>query len=128
MDIANINAVLRPGSSPASRTAVANGPLRPAPGAPSATAVAVRGQPPPVEQVLQGELLQKRRKTSAYEATDLLDSLRVMDRLLRDNISTASAATSPRDARRAIASYTQQMIVPNSFNGSTAARTIDYFV
>ncbi len=129
MDIANINALTRSGSYPASRAAVANGPRRATTGAARDTTAVVRGQQQPVEQVLQGELLQKRRKLSSYDATDLLDSMRAMDRLLRDSATTTSTTTTPpRDARRAIASYTQQTLVPNNQTGATTARTIDYFV
>ena len=130
MYIANINALTRSGSYPTTRTAVTNGPHRAAADVTRDTTAAVRGQQQPAEQVLQGELLQKRRTTSPYNTTDLLDSMRAMDRLLRDSAITSTAANSapPRDARRAIASYTQQSIIPSTLTGTTAAGTIDYFV
>ena len=125
MDIANINALTRSGYYPAPHTAVTSGPHRTVAGSMRVAAAAVRDQQQPTEQVLQGELLQKRRKASAYDTEDLLDSMRAMDRLLRD---TAAAAAPPRDARRAIASYMQQTIIPNTLSGATATGSIDYFV
>ncbi len=92
-----------------------------------ATAI-VRGQQQPTEQVLQGELLQKRRKTSPYDTADLLDSMRAMDRVLRDTATSAADTAPPRNALRAIATYTQQTIIQNTLTGATAAGTIDYFV
>jgi len=127
MDIANINALTRSGSYPAPHTAVTSGPHRPVTGSMRAATATVRDQQQPTEQVLQGELLQKRRKASAYDTEDLLDSMRAMDRLLRDT-ATTSAAAPPRDARRAIASYMQQTIIPNTLSGATATGSIDYFV
>jgi len=130
MDIANINALTRSGSYPAPHTAVTSGPHRPVTGSMRAATATVRDQQQPTEQVLQGELLQKRRKSSAYDTEDLLDSMRAMDRLLRDTATSATSATAapPRDARRAIASYMQQTIIPNTLSGATAMGSIDYFV
>lgn len=123
MDITNINALSRYGSSPASRAVVTRGHVTEATrNAPAVT----RGRQQPAEQVLQGELLQKRRKSSLYETTDLLDSLRTMDQLLRDPATTSTDAAPLRDTRRAIASYMQQSIVPNT--PGAAAVAIDYFV
>lgn len=127
MDIANINGVTRSGSYPAPRTAVTSGPPRALTGLTRVATAAVRDQPQPTEQVLQGELLQKRRKASAYDTGDLLESMRAMDRLLRDTATTAATAP-PRDARRAIASYMLQTIIPNTLSGATATGSIDYFV
>jgi hypothetical protein len=128
MDIANINAVSRYGSYPAPRAVVTREQQRAVTEATRNTTAIARGLQQPDEPVLQGELLQKRRKSSSYVPTDLLDSMRAMDRLLRDTATTSSDATPPRDARRAIASYTQQTIIPNTLTGATAAAMIDYFV
>ena len=128
MDIANITALTRSGSYPAPRAAVTSGTPRAMTGVTRAATPVVPGQPPPVEQVLQGELLQKRRKTAAYDSVDLLDTMRAMDRVLRDTATASTDTTAPRDARRAIATYTQQTIIPNTLTGATAAATIDYFV
>ncbi len=127
MDITNLNALTRSGSYPVPR-AVTSGRLDRAlaDGTRGATAV-VRDQQQPVEQVLQGELLQKRRKTSTYDTADLLDSMRAMDRLLRDSVITTSDTAPPRDIRRAIATYMQQTVNPNTLIGAAAASTIDYF-
>lgn len=127
MDIANINALTLSGSYPAPRTAVTSGSPRALTGSTRVATAAVRDQQQPTEQVLQGELLQKRRKSTAYD-TDLLDSMLAMDRLLRDTATTAADSASPRDARRAIASYMQQTIIPNTLSGTTATGSIDYFV
>jgi hypothetical protein len=126
MDISNINALTRSGSYPASRAAVTSGPQRAVSSATRAAAMVVSDQQLPAEPVLQGELLQKRRHSSSSDTANLLDSMRAMDRLLRDTAATDTAP--PRDARRAIATYTQQMVIPNTNTGAAAARIIDYFV
>ena len=77
---------------------------------------------------MQGELLQKRRNTSTYDNTDLLASMRAMDRVLRDTATTTTNTAPPRDARRAIATYMQQTIVPSALAGATAVGIIDYSV
>ena len=128
MDIANINALTRSGSYPAPHTAVTSGPHRAQTGSIRVATAAVRDRQQTTEQVLQGELLQKRRKASAHDTEDLLDSMRVMDRLLRDTAATAADSAPPRDARRAIASYLQQTIIPNTLSGATITGSIDYFV
>lgn len=128
MDIANINALTRSGSYPVPRTAVTSGSPRALTGSTRVATAAVRDQQQPTEQVLQGELLQKRRKSTAYDMVDLLDSMLAMDRLLRDTTTTAADSASPRDARRAIASYMQQTIVPNTRSGAATTGSIDYFV
>ncbi len=128
MDIANITALTRSGPYPASRTAVTSALQRVVTGSTRNATATARDQQQPVEQVLQGELLQKRRKTSSYDTADLLDSMRAMDRLLRDTATTTADSTPPRDARRAIAAYLQQTIIPNTLTGATAAGAIDYFV
>jgi hypothetical protein len=128
MDIANINALTRSGSYPAPRAAVTSGPQRAMTGATRDATAAARDQQSPVEQVLQGELLQKRRKIPSYDTADLLDTMRAMDRVLRDTATTAADSAPPRDARRAIATYMQQTIIPNTLHGATAAGIIDYFV
>lgn len=115
MDIAGINALTR-SAYPARR--VETGRLQ------RATTGAPHGPQPPVEQVLQGELLQNRRKAASYDSADLLDTLQAMDRVLRD--STATTGGAPRDARRAIATYTQQAILSNNRSGASAT-AIDYF-
>lgn len=128
MDIANINALTRSVSNSAPRAVVTSGTHRAMTSATRDATPVVRGQQPPVEQVLQGELLQKRRKAASYDTVDLLDTMRAMDRVLRDTATTSTATAPPRDARRAIASYTQQTIIPNTLTGATAAGMIDYFV
>ena len=124
MDIANINAVTRSGLYSAPRSAVTSG----LGNAVADAALVARGQQQPAEQVLQGELLRKRRTTTPYDTADLLRSMQTMDRLMRDPATTTTNTAPPRDARRAIAAYTQQTTTSNVRTGTTAAVSIDYFV
>ena len=124
MDIANINAVTRSGLYSAPRSAVTSG----LGNAVAHAALVARGQQQPAEQVLQGELLRKRRTTTPYDTADLLRSMQTMDRLMRDPATTTTNTAPPRDARRAIAAYTQQTTTSNVRTGTTAAVSIDYFV
>lgn len=129
MDIANINALTRSGYYPSSRAAQ-SGATRRADSEPVDTRAVARGVHQPVEYVVQGELLQKRRDASSNDASyNLLDAMRTMDRVLRQNASSSDAgATQQRDTRRAIASYMAESMMPNTLTGSTAAAYIDYYV
>ncbi len=128
MDIANINAVTRSGLYSAPRSAVTSGLGNAVADAARRAALVARGQQQPAEQVLQGELLRKRRTTTPYDTADLLRSMQTMDRLMRDPATTTTNTAPPRDARRAIAAYTQQTTTSNVRTGTTAAVSIDYFV
>ncbi len=129
MDIANINALTRSGYYPNSRVAQ-SGATRRADSEPVDTRAVARGAHQPVEYVVQGELLQKHRDASSSDAGyNLLDAMRNMDRVLRQHASSSDAgAAQARDARRAIASYTAESMIPNTLTGSTAAAYIDFYV
>jgi hypothetical protein len=131
MGIANINALTRTGYYPSpSPGTVQSGAIRRADNPPVDTQLVARAAHQPAEYVVQGELLQKQRNTSSNnDGYTLLDAMRNMDRVLRQNASSTDAGTTAsRDTRRAIASYTAESMMPNTRSGSTAAAYIDYYV
>ena len=123
MDIARLSTLTRSGYSPYRRSEPAgNAPGVGANDAGATLPVAQRSQPP-VEYVVQGEVLEKRRGTAADAGFQLLDELRGMEQAWRRD--TASTDTSSnRDARRAIASYNAQAAPA----ATLAARFIDTYV
>lgn len=127
MDIANITALARTGYNPAARAGKSETPRRAE--AHHDGVLSVARQHEPVEYVVQGELLRKPRAAYADDGYSLLDSLRDMDRFLRENTSSAySDTTQARDTRRALAAYSMNTPIPNTQTGATAAVHIDYFV
>lgn len=127
MDIANINALARIGSYPPSRTSRSGGVDR-------ADASARVAPPPsraqaPAETVVQGELLQRRRSVPPQPDYSLLDAMRSMDLLLRQNdVAAETKGTPARDARRALANYAANTLSAQQPTGSTVSAYIDYFV
>ena len=123
MDIARLSALTRSGYTPYRRSE----PTGNAPGAGAndvgATLPVAQRSQPPVEYVVQGEVLEKRRGTAADAGFQLLDALRGMEQSWRRD--SASLDTSAgRDARRAIASYSA-LAAPAA---APAARFIDTYV
>lgn len=127
MELSNINALARSGSYPSSRTA-RNGGLDRADASAQLTSPSLRARAP-VETVVQGELLQRRRSVPAQPDYSLLDTMRNMDLLLRQTeVPSEPKGTAARDARRALANYAANTLSAQHPTGSTASVYIDYFV
>lgn len=129
MKITHINALTRYGPYPNSGLRQA-GSARRVDSTPVDTHTATRGTGQPVEYVVQGELLQKRRDSLSNDASYYqLYATRNKDRVLPQNaLSSDSGDTSGRDSRRAIANYMATSMIPNTLTGSTAPAYINYYV